>query len=333
MAIVKQRDSNLELLRIVAMSMIVIYHIFVHGISPVYVGSHSILTVWYVPFIFGVNLFILISGYYGIRLSWKSFLSLMWIIVFYKLFHLIVDTTCLGIHHAWWEWIVKPLSAPASGGGWFVDIYILLMLVSPMLNKLLNGCSKGDLLKYSVIVLLLDMGYGFILNKHFDPYGYSLIHFVCLYIIGYGLKSYQNVSVKDSWKVYILVVSCLLLANLLFPDNHWIVKFSNSYASPFIVLGAIFLFLIFVRTNIAHHPFINFVAASMFPVYLIHEGGNVSKWYYATVEEWWATLSIPTFLLYTTGFIIALFVLTISVDQLRKKCWSSISCKLFNRQL
>ena len=47
MAIVKQRDSNLELLRIVAMSMIVIYHIFVHGISPVYVGSHSILTVWY----------------------------------------------------------------------------------------------------------------------------------------------------------------------------------------------------------------------------------------------------------------------------------------------
>lgn len=255
MAIVKQRDSNLELLRIVAMSMIVIYHIFVHGISPVYVGSHSILTVWYVPFIFGVNLFILISGYYGIRLSWKSFLSLMWIIVFYKLFHLIVDTTCLGIHHAWWEWIVKPLSAPASGGGWFVDIYILLMLVSPMLNKLLNGCSKGDLLKYSVIVLLLDMGYGFILNKHFDPYGYSLIHFVCLYIIGYGLKSYQNVSVKDSWKVYILVVSCLLLANLLFPDNHWIVKFSNSYASPFIVLGAIFLFLIFVRTNIAHHPF------------------------------------------------------------------------------
>lgn len=84
MAIVKQRDSNLELLRIVAMSMIVIYHIFVHGISPVYVGSHSILTVWYVPFIFGVNLFILISGYYGIRLSWKSFLSLMWIIVFYS---------------------------------------------------------------------------------------------------------------------------------------------------------------------------------------------------------------------------------------------------------
>ena len=104
MAIVKQRDSNLELLRIVAMSMIVIYHIFVHGISPVYVGSHSILTVWYVPFIFGVNLFILISGYYGIRLSWNHS-SLNVDNCFYKLISLIVDTTCLGIHHAWWEWI------------------------------------------------------------------------------------------------------------------------------------------------------------------------------------------------------------------------------------
>ena len=60
----------------------------------------------------------------------------MWIIVFYKLFHLIVDTTCLGIHHAWWEWIAKPLSGPVSGGGWFVDIYILLMLVSPTTNNL-----------------------------------------------------------------------------------------------------------------------------------------------------------------------------------------------------
>ena len=97
------------------------------------------------------------------------------------------------------------------------------------------------------------------------------------------------------------------------------------------VLGAIFLFLAFARTNITHHPSINFVAASMFPVYLIHEGGNVSKWYYVTVEEWWTTLNIPTFVLYTAGFIIALFVLTIAVDQLRKKCWSLISCKLFNR--
>lgn len=51
MSAIKQRDSNLELLRIVAMSMIVIYHIFVHGISPVYVGNHSILTVCCVLFI------------------------------------------------------------------------------------------------------------------------------------------------------------------------------------------------------------------------------------------------------------------------------------------
>ena len=69
----------------------------------------------------------------------------------------------------------------------------------------------------------------------------------------------------------------------------------------------------------------------MFPVYLIHEGGNVSKWYYVTVEEWWTTLNIPTFVLYTAGFIIALFVLTIAVDQLRKKCCNLITCNLFIR--
>ena len=327
MSVIKQRDLNLELLRIVAMSMIVIYHVLIHGISPVYVGS---LTVWYVPFIFGVNIFILISGYYGIRLSWKSFFSLMWIIGFYKLFHLIVDTTFLNIHHAWWEWIVKPLSGLVSGGGWFVDIYILLMLVSPLLNKLLNGCQKSDYLKYLGIVLFLNIGYGFILNKHFDPYGYSLIHFICLYFIGYGLKLYQNVMEKLGWGEYFLIIGCLLLVNMLFPDNDWVAKLSNSYASPFIILGTIFLFLVFVHTKITYRPSINFIAASMFPVYLIHEEDNFAKWYYTIIGEWWITLSIPVFILYIVGLVMALFILAIAVDQIRKKCWSLISCKLFN---
>lgn len=132
-----QRKSNIELLRIIAMVMIVIYHVIIHGIAPTEILSKTTLPILYTPVIFGVNLFILISGYFSIKLSWKSFLSLMWIIAFYKLFHLCIDTFILQIEHTIFEWIVKPFSGPISGGGWFIDIYVLLMLTTPLLRGVL----------------------------------------------------------------------------------------------------------------------------------------------------------------------------------------------------
>lgn len=88
----QQRKSNIELLRIVAMAMIVVYHVIIHGIAPTGILPKTIPPMLCAPVIFGVNLFVLISGYFGIKLSWRSFLSLMYIIAFYKLFHLCADT-------------------------------------------------------------------------------------------------------------------------------------------------------------------------------------------------------------------------------------------------
>ena len=79
----------------------------------------------------------LISGYFGIRLTWKSFFNFMWIFAFYKICHLFIDTVIFGVNHTIYEWLLKPISGVVSGGGWFVDVYILLMLVSPLLNRLL----------------------------------------------------------------------------------------------------------------------------------------------------------------------------------------------------
>ncbi len=43
----QQRKSNIELLRIIAMGMIVIYHIFIHGIAPTEIVPQTILSILY----------------------------------------------------------------------------------------------------------------------------------------------------------------------------------------------------------------------------------------------------------------------------------------------
>ncbi len=182
---VEVRRSNIELLRIVAMLMIVIHHIIVHGIYPcVNDGTPLFLRILDSFVIYGVNIFVLISGYFGIRLTWKSFFNLMLVIGFYKIFNLCIDTFMLGYEHSVFEWVAKPLSGPVSGGGWFVDVYVLLMLISPLLNKMLHALSKKEHLSGLLILLLLDTGYGFLLGKHFDSSGYGLLHFIVLYYIG-----------------------------------------------------------------------------------------------------------------------------------------------------
>lgn len=70
------RESQFELLRIVAMWMIVFYHLFLsftkgyEEIYPIYEGIK-------IPLHTGVILFVLISGYFGIRRSFKGVVKLL----------------------------------------------------------------------------------------------------------------------------------------------------------------------------------------------------------------------------------------------------------------
>jgi len=69
-----QRQSNIELLRIISILMIVIHHVLVHGIYNAVNNSTLHFIDSFV--IYGVNIFLLISGYFTINLKWKSVINL-----------------------------------------------------------------------------------------------------------------------------------------------------------------------------------------------------------------------------------------------------------------
>lgn len=91
-AINKERDSNFELCRIVCMLYIVIYHLIIH--VPAVIENTS----WGLPLRnichIGVVVFVVISGYYGIRRKWKRLLELALTVSFYNFIGILVATLC-----------------------------------------------------------------------------------------------------------------------------------------------------------------------------------------------------------------------------------------------
>ena len=78
------RQSNMELLRIVAMFMILVYHTVYYvfykyrGDTPAFASMMTVLHI-------GVPLFVLISGYFGIKPTIRGFLKLYLTLLFYNL--------------------------------------------------------------------------------------------------------------------------------------------------------------------------------------------------------------------------------------------------------
>ena len=80
------RNSAFELLRIVSMCLIVLYHIIFYSLPIIPNLQHQLLLSAMLPTLhIGVILFCLISGYFGIKSTWEGLISLLMVIFVYNL--------------------------------------------------------------------------------------------------------------------------------------------------------------------------------------------------------------------------------------------------------
>lgn len=185
-----ERESNIELARIVAMSMIVIGHFVMHGCwSTVIPGPYSsygkldaddyTLIIISILCNAGTNLFILISGYFGIRLRWKSLISFYLLCLFYNVFNLCVTAASqpvgiLDVVHVFFI---------SRTGNWFFRAYFWLMLTSPIINAALNHYSVRQLRILTGFALLLTCISGWIFSNG-NANGMTVLQMMAVYFIG-----------------------------------------------------------------------------------------------------------------------------------------------------
>lgn len=272
--ITQQRNSSVEILRIIAMTFVLLTHWNWSMLKRGGVNfEEQVFIVKYLhclieaPLLICVNLFIIISGYYGLKLKIRNIVNigiLVSSVFFVEYFYFLLNgQTGLTI-----KGLIKNLLF-ISRSDYFVVDYILLMFFSPILNSFIKNHNRKIIFYYSLLAIIIESYFGCVRpNYHFGiKAGYSFIHFVTIYLVARSLNLYKDELFKRSRLFYTIIFSCcsLLISFMLyFNVNH-----TTDYCNPLVVLSAVSFFMIFAKGDF-YNKIINTIAASTFAVYIVH---------------------------------------------------------------
>lgn len=269
-----------------------------------------------------VNCFILISGYFGITWRTRSFLGLIYQVLFWLLFGILIANLANIDNHS--AGVLKTIMT-YFGGRWFVPAYLALYIMAPLLNSYIKGVSPRELGRYIIVFYLFSTIVGYLmLSREFNE-GMSAISLVGLYLVGAYLKRTDLwwLRLRARWNLAIYVgLSMVLTVSYAVLLSVGINKSPLGYLNPLVIVMSAYLFLFFQRLDIGEVKWINYVAASAFAVYLFHMHPALYGEYQhfcrlITSMGTSAVLLIPC-------FFVAIFVLSIAVDRVRMYSWALI---------
>lgn len=214
----KKRLLNLEAFRIVAMLLIIAHHIInsEYAISntlsagqylqPDY--SHTIALCLDGFCIIGVNCFFLLTVFFNIRFKMRKLVYL--IIDLYIVSGLIRLIGWGSGHYVSIHQFIAELINPFSIY-WFMTVYFILILLSPFINKAIANISPNMYLALLLLIFLLFDFIGWMGSFGLLGIGtgYSIVHAICMYIIGNGLARINTLKIFDIINRY--SVRCILL--------------------------------------------------------------------------------------------------------------------------
>ena len=268
----KIRQSNFELLRVLCMFNILLYHLLFHGskglcLQPVAENVSYIIE----AFIgFHVNAFLLISGYFGIKVNLRSAVNFLLPCLFYSIIIFIIfDYASIEGNDVIRKFIKRLMFICRDSPWWFVEKYFYLFLTAPIFNICINKSEKKELIIILFLLLYVNILLGGVFKSDFNRNGFTYNHFVFMYMIGGIIKRF-NFSISNKWGGVIYLFASLILC---FP----IIQFRiHGYVNPFIIIQSISVFLLFKNLDLSSR-IVNKIASSTFAVYLLHDEDVYSR--------------------------------------------------------
>ena len=322
-----QRNSNIELLRIICMLFIIGGHIIKFGFKMDYdhllpFGGFDYIVqhILYGIFVIAVNVFVLISGYFGIKLNFGKLLRIESLVLCYSIpFFLILLFTHHGIIGS-----ISYLFPTLSSEFWFVSTYMVLCLVAPFLNALVKRLNKIQLRAllvglYCVFYIWATFCYALNLRQLQGDFGGGIVNFSILYLTGRYIKIYYTKKRSFQFFFFSFIAVMLLMDGietlygtlLGFPFT----AFQN-LNTIFIVVASI-LFLLAFNSCIFYSSFVNKLAKNSFAVYIIHFNKIVMPCIGSIALTLKYEYHIPIF-----GIVcilpIFIYLISIFIEQLRK---------------
>lgn len=273
----RERKSNFELLRIVSMCGIIAIHYLAGSLGGMAENASFPEFAWFLSQFVNsaacplVNCFVLISGYFMISKDTfciRKSVDLLIITMFYG----IIGYT-IGISSGVTAFSIKGMFYSIfpffEAKRWFVETYIILILLVPFINKALRNLDKKNFRTLLVIsISIFSLWYTIGLSSPVLDDGYGIINFIVLYMLGAYLKLFGSedelLKIKK-WKALTAYIICVLVTFVL---SYFIYPFGYAFFTN--IIGAVFAFVFFMKLNIGANKKINAVSEATFDVYFVH---------------------------------------------------------------
>ena len=338
------RQSNFELMRIISMFFIVLWHVILNGnllSNTVDVTNFTFYLIMFI-IVFHVNSFLLLTGYFQVDSKFKlsKLISLLFQLVFYNL---IINITLYKfglVEYTNVEFIKSILFYNASSY-WFISCYIILYCLSPFLNKLIHSLDKLEFKKNIIVLLLFFSVLPIVTNKLFLYHnGLGIIQFIIMYFLGAYIKKteidkrlFKNFNIIQKRILLLIMFSlCVIFnlslfylqkqmnglnSNILVDISSGINLFLFNYSNPIIIIQSIAVFVFFSTLNIKNR-LINYISSLTLGVYLLHDNYNLRvnlfKWIGIDKES---IIYGKRIILYTLFCAFIIFILGLIVESIR----------------
>ena len=274
--------------------------------------------------IMGVNIFVLISGWFGIYYKPKGIVQFLFQSLFFSLIIFILFAITGKIE-------ISRINIMSSfllykNAYWFVWAYLVLYIMAPMLNAFIEKSDKPTLKTFLILFFVVQTIATIFTSVGFYKAGLSPLSFIGLYLLARYFKLYRE---NDGKYIYLFIfIFCASLNTLVcfLPpfvgiNNEPIISFSISYTNPLNIIGALSLLLFFTKLDFKSKV-VNYIATSCFAVYLLHMHFCIINYYLNTAKELYDKFSGITYFASIIALFIAVFVISILTDRFRIFCFN-----------
>lgn len=355
MANEKKRQANFELLRIIAMMMVIVLHYIVKGKMSVKLSEDGSLTnhIWWLIQGFcnvAVNVYILISGYFMVKSQWRisKLVKLVCQVLFYSI---VVGLVMYGISrfdifgpsltsvyeragvaakYTLTDWlnIILPIEYEHY---WFATAYVVMYMLSPVLAVAIKELPQKQL-KAVIIALLCFFCIPKSINPYLiptDSYGYDFGWFICLFLIAgyircYGISFFNSkakalavyiVSTLANWGICAATGAFCRSTGKL----EYYMDMTYAYNYILVLVSSVALFYAWTYVEIKEGKFADVVcriAPFTFGVYLLHENVGIRLvWPYILGAD--KMSGFPMQILHMLASVIVVFTVGCIVDWCR----------------
>lgn len=311
------RQSNFELLRLLSMFLIVVHHFAIHGVTELAVfRGYNVFSLQSL-IIFGntgVYLFIMVSAYFliGKEFSLKRMYSTVFHVIGYGI---IILGLLYPFYQQYFTWDLLKYIIPFFNSYWFIDNYLLMLLLAPIFNWVIKSLNKTQLTVLIIILFIVLLalsgvkGYGI---------NYKLIRgcmLIWMYLVVGVLKQIK----VNQWYLWctgsLLIYLAYVYTVYLGHKGIYIGSIADliSFKSLFVIGFSITLFMGFKGLKI-HNNLINQLSSATLGVYLIHEHHVVRRllwgdWVLHSQNGNWV---VNYFMAYAKGLMVFIICLGIS---------------------